>query len=127
MAKTKKWTLTKAEQKIYTAAMTQELVLLRAKLGISQAELSNAIGISRQTYSAIENGAREMSWNTFLSLICFYDHNAITHQMLRDSKVFPTDLFARFNDGRDAESTRVRFIAGVPASIVEQLMTPRSM
>lgn len=34
--------------------LTEELPVLRAKIGISQGELSNIIGVSRQTYSAIE-------------------------------------------------------------------------
>ncbi len=121
MAKTLKWELTKAQQKTYITALTQDLVILRAKLGISQAELSNAIGVSRQTYSAVENGYREMSWNTFLSLICFFDNNTTTHQMLRQTKAYPSDLFSRFNDGRDPEEGRMNSIAGVPAYLSERL------
>ena len=49
--------------------LTDELPVLRAKLGISQDDISNIVGISRQTYSAIETKKRKMSWNTFLSLI----------------------------------------------------------
>ena len=49
--------------------LTDELPVLRAKIGISQSELSNIIGVSRQTYSAIETKKRDMSWNVFLSLI----------------------------------------------------------
>lgn len=121
MAKTMKWELTKAQQKGYIAALSQDLVILRAKLGISQAELSNAIGVSRQTYSAVENGYREMSWNTYLSLICFFDNNATTHQMLRQTKAYPFEMFSRFNDGKDPDEGRVNAIAGVPASMTEQL------
>ena len=40
--------------------LTDELPALRAKLGLSQDELSNIIGISRQTYSGIENKKRRM-------------------------------------------------------------------
>ena len=121
MSKTMKWELSKAQEKAYIDALTQNLVILRAKLGISQAELSNVIGVSRQTYSAVENGYREMSWNTYLSLICFFDNNAATHQMLRQTKAYPFDLFARFNDGRDPDEGRLNAIAGVPTSITEKL------
>lgn len=34
--------------------LTDELPVLRAKIGISQGDISNIIGISRQTYNAIE-------------------------------------------------------------------------
>ena len=36
------------------AILTEELPVLRAKLGLSQEALSEIIGISRQTYSGIE-------------------------------------------------------------------------
>lgn len=51
--------------------LTDELPVLRAKLGISQDDISSFVGISRQTYSAIETKKRKMLWNTFLSLILF--------------------------------------------------------
>lgn len=121
MSKTTKWDLSPAQQDALIDALTQELVLFRAKLGISQAELSKVIGVSRQTYSAVENGYREMSWNTYLSLICFFDNNAATHQMLRQTKAYPAELFARFNDGKDPDDGRVRTIAGVPVEITEKL------
>ena len=48
--------------------LQNELPVLRARLGISQAKLAEMIGISRQTYNVIENGKREMTWPIFLSL-----------------------------------------------------------
>ena len=51
--------------------LTEELPALRAKIGITQAELCVIIGISRQTYSSIETKKRKMSWNIYLSLIMF--------------------------------------------------------
>jgi len=49
--------------------MTDNLPALRAKIGLSQDEVSNIIGISRQTYCAIETHKRKMAWNTFMSLL----------------------------------------------------------
>ncbi len=121
MAPSVKWELTKAQQKRYIDALTQELVLLRARLGISQAELSKLIGVSRQTYSSIENGNREMSWNTYLSLIVFYDNNAATHNMLRKTDAFPQDLFNQFNEGQMEHTRQMTSIAGIPDSITEKL------
>lgn len=46
--------------------------LLRAKLGISQDELAESVGISRQTLSAIEVKKRDISWNVFLSMILYF-------------------------------------------------------
>lgn len=55
--------------------LTEELPVLRAKIGLSQDDLSGIIGISRQTYSSIETKKRKMSWNTFLSLILVFENN----------------------------------------------------
>ena len=41
--------------------LTEELVFLRTKLGLSQDELSNILGISRQTYSTFETKKRKTS------------------------------------------------------------------
>lgn len=72
--------------------LTDELPALRAKLGLSQDELSNIIGISRQTYSGIENKKRRMSWNTFLSLILLFGYNEKTATYVNAVGVFPPSL-----------------------------------
>lgn len=45
--------------------LTDNLPVLRARIGSSQDDLSNIIGFSRQTYSAIETKKRNMSWGYF--------------------------------------------------------------
>lgn len=77
------WSITKEEKEKLITTLTPELAVLRAKAGLSQEELSDLIGVSRQTYSAIERGAKQMSWSTFLSLILFYDCNRKTHQAFK--------------------------------------------
>ena len=99
-----KWNLTDAEKKELIAAITPELVPLRSKAGISQGELANLIGVSRQTYGAIERGDREMSWNTYLSLVLFYDYNKKTRQMLGAIGAFPREIVMRFNNGSNVEA-----------------------
>lgn len=99
-----KWNLTDAEKKALIAAITPELVPLRSKAGISQGELANLIGVSRQTYGAIERGDREMSWNTYLSLVLFYDYNQKTHQMLRAIGAFPREIVMRFNSSSNTDA-----------------------
>ena len=68
-----KWQITDEEKDHFISALTPELVLLRTKAEISQEDLASIAGISRQTYGAIERKARKMTWNTYLSLIMFYD------------------------------------------------------
>ncbi len=93
--------LNEEEKNEFIEALTPELPLLRAKAEISQEEIANLVGISRQTYGAIERKARKMSWNTYLSLILFYDYNKKTHKMIRNIAAFPHELIKRFNDGEE--------------------------
>lgn len=72
--------------------LTDELPALRAKLGLSQDELSSIIGISRQTYSGIETQKRRMSWNTFLSLILLFGYNEKTATYVNAVGAFPPSL-----------------------------------
>lgn len=96
-----KWSISDAEKDKYILALTSELALLRTKADISQEELARLIGVSRQTYGAIERKTRKMSWNTYLSLILFYDYNRKTHNTLRTIDAFPHEIIKRFNEGCD--------------------------
>lgn len=59
-----------------------ELPVLRARVRVSQEIIAEKIGISRQTYSGIETGKREMTWTTFLALLAFFQNNEQTKQMI---------------------------------------------
>ena len=65
-----------------------ELPVLRARLGISQERVAEIIGISRQTYNAIETGKREMTWPIFLSMVAFFQNNEQTKLMLEQIEDF---------------------------------------
>lgn len=62
--------------------LTAELPVLRARLGMSQEVMASAIGVSRQTYSAIETKSKKMSWTAFMALIAVLDLNEATSVML---------------------------------------------
>ena len=84
--------INEVDREILINMLTDELPVLRAKIGLSQDELSSIIGVSRQTYSAIETKKRKMSWSTFLTLILFFEHNEKTKLMLGNIGVFPDTL-----------------------------------
>lgn len=120
-----KWLLTDEEKDSFIATLTPNLTILRTKAEISQEELSNLIGVSRQTYSAIERKIRKMAWNTYLSLVLFYDHNQKTHKLIRQLAIFPQELIIRFNDGVDYSDFELSSILGkksqeIMASLDEQ-------
>lgn len=74
--------------------LADELPVLRAKLGSSQAELAELIGISRQTYSMIETRKKEMGWSVYLSLILVFSSNPKTISLLDFCGAFPKELQA---------------------------------
>lgn len=122
MESVSKWLLSGAEKDAFIAALTPNLPALRKLAGISQEELANLLGISRQTYSAIEREVRRMSWNTYLSLILFFDHNQKSHKLLRTLSLFPKELVIRFNDGVDYSSFELSKLLGPQSqNIVDRL------
>ena len=117
-----KVSLSAKEKDRLIAALTPELATLRTKAEISQEELAELIGISRQTYGAIERDVREMSWTTFLSLVLFYDCNQKTHQMLRSIKAIPQELMRKFNTGNETKELDLGAFLGEGAdTIIESL------
>jgi len=59
-----------------------ELPVLRARIGASQAEIAEKVGISRQTYNLLENGKKKMNWTTFVALAAIFRSNEKTKQLL---------------------------------------------
>lgn len=84
--------------------MTDNLPALRAKIGLSQDEISNLIGISRQTYCAIETHKRKMSWNTFMSLLFLFWYNEKTKVLVSAIGVFPEELQATLHRGNQRDT-----------------------
>lgn len=72
--------------------LTEELPVLRAKIGLSQEDVSLIIGISRQTYSAVETKKRKMTWSTFLALVLYYEQNESTRPMIENIGVLTDEL-----------------------------------
>lgn len=79
--------------------MTPELRMLRVKADMTQEELANVIGLSRQTYSQIESGNKVMGWNTYLSLIFFYQSLEETTRLLLALGVYPEEFTDQIERG----------------------------
>ncbi len=97
MKSKKRWELSRSRKESYVERLSLKLPALRGQANISQEDLANIIGISRQTYYGIENRKKDMSWNTYIALTFFFDSVEETSQMLRELEAFPTDLVAQFN------------------------------
>lgn len=70
--------------------MTDYLPTFRVKLGLTQEELGEIVGVSKYTILGMERHQRKMSWGTFLSLILVFQKNDDTNAML--------DLFQIYTD-----------------------------
>ena len=60
------------EKKDLCKRMAVNLPALRAKVGLSQNDLADRLGFSRQTICAIENEKREMQWSTFSTMALYF-------------------------------------------------------
>lgn len=80
----------------YTRLMAQKLPVLRMALGLNQTELANVIGVTRQTLSAAESGARELSWGNFISLLFVFTRNEQTRILLEAFNIYTKELDSLF-------------------------------
>jgi len=65
-------------KEIYIGRMSENLPVLRAKMGVTQSELAEIAGISRQTILSVEKKQRPMTWNMFLALLFIFTANEKT-------------------------------------------------
>ena len=89
------------QKKILIENLSKNLPVLRAKLGINQAELAEKIGIARQTLTAIESGKRDMTWVTFVALTLLFMQSEETRPLLPVVNVYTEDLDRFFSFNRD--------------------------
>ena len=86
------WHFTSEEKDQLIACLTKELPALRGAAKATQDEIASAVGVSRQTYNAVEMQKRKMTWNTYMALILFFDYNPNTHYTIRQLEAFPYRL-----------------------------------
>lgn len=87
---TNKYTKKGRENLMHT--LRDELPVLRAKGKVTQEEIATRVGISRQTYSAIETGKSEMSWTVFLALLVVFNNDSKTRQVLESVDGFSIEV-----------------------------------
>lgn len=63
------------DQKKMVSTLSQALPFLRKEIGVSQTELANKVGVSRQMISLIERQVQPMSWTLFLAIVFFFKSN----------------------------------------------------
>ncbi len=81
----------------YQKIMAENLAMLRTRLGLTQGEIAELIGGSRQTISLIERGIRPMMWDTFICLLFLFQNNESTRAMLPVLGLYTPELINFLN------------------------------
>lgn len=89
--------ISKGKKEQLSKALAASLPMLRAKIGISQAELADMVEVTRQTVSAFESEQREMPWNMFLAFMMIFTSNPVTKRLLEAMEIYNED-FSQFID-----------------------------
>ena len=71
-----------AKKTLCMVQLANELPVLRARLDLSQEDVAERIGVSRQTYNMIETKRRDMTWNTCVSLVTLFASNEKTRKLM---------------------------------------------
>jgi len=72
--------------------MSDNIKMLRVRLGMSQNELAEAVGISRHAVMNIETNRSEMTWDVFLALAGLFGRNYDTKKLLKVLEIYTDEL-----------------------------------
>ena len=72
--------------------MASNLPTLRAKAALSQDELAERLGFSRQTISAIEGEKRDMQWSTFSAIALFFSKDTEISRLMAVMGILADDV-----------------------------------
>lgn len=72
--------------------LTSNLVVLRTAMHLSQSDLADLLGLSRQSLVAIENRKRRMTWSVFLSLLFVFMQNKETRMLIELFDIYSDEL-----------------------------------
>lgn len=90
----REYTLSEDEKQELIYRLTKQLRTMRLLCGLSQTDLAEMIGVTRQTILILENGKREMTWTMFLALFFVFSGNHMTRKMLVESNILCRELYS---------------------------------
>ena len=77
--------------------LAENLPTLRTKMGISQNELADRIGYSRQTISAIERMENDMQWRMFSVIVPFFATDEEIYRLMLVMSILDEDVMTTLN------------------------------
>ena len=84
--------LNEVEKEQYCIKLGAHLKRLRAIAGLTQDNLANLSGISKERISRIENGAFVMRWAQFVNFVMIFSMNANSKEYMVASKIYTPRL-----------------------------------
>lgn len=75
-----------------TNCLAKELPILRKMVGLTQKDLGEILGISRQTITKIEIGTSKMKWSVFLSTMFVFSLDKTTLEYLKTKDILYQQL-----------------------------------
>lgn len=72
--------------------LTANLSVLRTMLHLTQAQLAELMGVSRQTIMLFETGKRQMTWSTFIGFLFIFENNESTKPLIEALEICPKEL-----------------------------------
>jgi len=78
------------DRELYCNRMAENLPILRATLNITQEDVGELLGVTRQTIATIEN-KQKVPWSNYLALVYVFEREARSAEMLKLLKITPEE------------------------------------
>ena len=79
-------------QEHYTKQMVAYLPAIRHTLNITQRQLAERVGLTRQTIISFENRQRPLPWHTYLALVLFFQQHEVSRHFIERLELFNSKL-----------------------------------
>ena len=81
-----------AMQDEYINRMVKNLPVLRAAVGLTQEQLGEKLGVSRQTVVAIENKKTPLTWSMYLAIVCVFGQFKESEELSEKLELFSKEF-----------------------------------
>ena len=99
--------MTEESKKQLIDNMAENLQMLRVKLGLTQSELAEMMGMSRHTVMNIENKSNALTWNNFMALIFIFAKNEGTNKLLNVLGIYTDEFNDYIKQRGEAKSKKI--------------------
>ena len=93
--------LSNEHKRHFCKRMASNLPTLRAKANLSQDDLAERLGFTRQTISALEGKKRDMQWSTFSAITLFFSKDTEVRQLMSVMGILGEDVRETLNIPHD--------------------------